>query len=385
MTDGTRDIAIAVFRVAAAGGQERHALRLAEALLARGHSVTLYTTAAGAVPEGVTVRLIAPRGLSNHGRLVAFQDDLAGSAGGRHDILVGFQKMGGLDVLFCGDWCFADRRLSPFARILPRYRTLAALERACCGAGAGAAATLLMLAEPQAQSYRDAYPTAAARITILPPTLDRRRVVEDIAPERRAAARRALGLSDSEMAWFWLALQPKVKGLDRVIRALALSPGAKLFACGTETGSRAMRAALALARQLGCADRIVTPGVLDEAALGQHFLAADLLVHPARLDVTGTVIVEALGAGLPVIVTANCGYAHHVVAAGAGVVVPADAAPQAIAAAAAVDPATRENWSRAAQAYVRGTDLTRGVDEAAAIIARQAAGGARARAKRTVR
>ena len=49
--------------------------------------------------------------------------------------------------------------------------------------------------------------------------------------------------------------------------------------------------------------------------------AADVLVHPARYDTTGTVILEAIVNGLPVITTAACGYARHVDTAGAGIVV----------------------------------------------------------------
>lgn len=365
MRAGGRDIAIAVFRVAAAGGLERHALRLGEALVARGHGVTIYTTAAGAVPQGVSVRLIKRRGMSNHGRLAAFQHDLAKAAHGRHDILVGFQKMAGLDILFCCDWCFVDRRVSPLVRLLPRYRTMAALEQACCSDGSNT--KLLMLAEPQAQAYREAYGMSADHITVLPPTLDRRRVVDEASAPKRAA-RESLGLAKNQAAWLWIGLQPHVKGLDRVIRALAQVPDARLFACGADTSRRPMRAVMAVARKLGCADRIATPGSLSDADLERHFVACDLLVHPARLDVTGTVIVEALGAGLPVIVTDNCGYAPHVSAAGAGVVLPRDATPERIATAASANAATRQAWSDAARAYVRKADLTSGIAMAAAII-----------------
>lgn len=366
MTAGRLDIAIAVYRLAAAGGLERHALRLGEALVARGHDVTIYTTAAGAVPDSIATTLIARRGMSNHGRLAAFQNDLARTAHGRHDLLVGFQKMAGLDILFCCDWCFVDRTVSPLARLLPRYRTMAALEEACCATRS--TTKLLMLAEPQAQAYREAYGMAADRVSVLPPTLDRRRVMEAVSASQRAGARASLGLTEGQTAWLWIGLQPHVKGLDRVIRALALAPDAKLFACGADTSRRPMRAAMALARKLGCADRVATPGSLSDADLAQHFVACDLLVHPARLDVTGTVIVEALGAGLPVIVTDNCGYAPHVSAAGAGVVLPRDATPEQIAAAASVDAATRQAWSDAARAYVRKADLTSGIAVAANII-----------------
>lgn len=368
---GALDIAIAAYRLAAAGGLERHALRLAEALLARGHAVTLYTTEAGSTPHGATVALIERRGLSNQGRLTAFARDLGAAAKGRHDVIVGFQKMAGLDTLFCCDWCFADRHISFFMRFMPRYRMMADLEAACFGPRAKT--SLLMLAEPQAEAYRRSYPGCADRMVVLPPTLDARRMVAGIDPEARLAARRALGLTEEQTAWFWLGLQPRVKGLDRAIEALARAPDARLLACGTDPTKRLARECMALARRLGCADRVTMPGSLGEEDLRRHFLAADVLIHPARLDVTGTVIVEALGAGLPVIVTDNCGYAPHVAASGAGIVVGRDAPAAEIAAAAAVDAQTRQRWSRAALDYVRTADLTGGIPAAVAHIEAQGA------------
>ncbi|MCH8258281.1 MAG: glycosyltransferase, partial [Proteobacteria bacterium] len=50
----------------------------------------------------------------------------------------------------------------------------------------------------------------------------------------------------------------------------------------------------------------------------RFLLAADLLVHPAYVENTGTVILEAIVSGLPVLATAVCGYANHVTDARAG-------------------------------------------------------------------
>ena len=49
-------------------------------------------------------------------------------------------------------------------------------------------------------------------------------------------------------------------------------------------------------------------------------IAADLLVHPAYSENTGTILLEALTVGLPVLTTDVCGFAFHIVKAQAGVV-----------------------------------------------------------------
>jgi UDP-glucose:(heptosyl)LPS alpha-1,3-glucosyltransferase len=56
------------------------------------------------------------------------------------------------------------------------------------------------------------------------------------------------------------------------------------------------------------------------ADVPDFLLAADLLLHPARKENTGTVILEAMVAGLPMLVTDVCGYAKYVTQSGAGVV-----------------------------------------------------------------
>ena len=49
-------------------------------------------------------------------------------------------------------------------------------------------------------------------------------------------------------------------------------------------------------------------------------LAADLLLHPAYHENTGTILLEALVSGLPILTTDVCGYAHYVQEAKAGCV-----------------------------------------------------------------
>lgn len=52
-------------------------------------------------------------------------------------------------------------------------------------------------------------------------------------------------------------------------------------------------------------------------------VGADVFAHPARSELAGLVLIEAMTAGLPVLVTDVCGYAPHIAQADAGVVLPA--------------------------------------------------------------
>jgi len=141
--------------------------------------------------------------------------------------------------------------------------------------------------------------------------------------ELRNSARARFSVSDAARAWLWLGLQPHIKGLDRAVEALASVPDAVLMIAGIAPADRRLIRIERQAARLGVADRIRWLGYLTGDALFAAFAAADALAHPARVDVTAAVILEALINGLPVVATAECGFASHVEAAKAGKIVPA--------------------------------------------------------------
>lgn len=166
-----RRIALAVFRLAPAGGLEQHALRLAAILARRGARVTMVTTRPPAgTPPDVEVELVASRGRSNHGRLAAFAEDAARAVAGRFDRTVACHAIPGFDAIFCAD----PSRAGPqgVRRWLPRYRAYAALERAALAGGDG---PVLMLSSAQLDAFAANHPAAVPRLRLLPPTVDRLR------------------------------------------------------------------------------------------------------------------------------------------------------------------------------------------------------------------
>jgi UDP-glucose:(heptosyl)LPS alpha-1,3-glucosyltransferase len=360
-----RRIALAVFRLTPAGGLEQHALRLAAILAQRGAAVTMITTRAPAAtaPASVTVELIASRGSTNHGRLAAFAEDAARSAAGRFDRTVAFHAVPGFDAIFCAD---PSRAAPPDVRgWLPRYRTYAELERRALASGAG---PVMMLSSAQLDGFAANHPAARQRLTLLPPTVDRLRADPAAAtPEAKAAARRKMALGEGPV-WLWMGLQPKTKGLDRVLRALPAAWEARLLVCGLDPASRVGADALRLASRLGVEDRVSWLGFVSDAALGEAMAAADLLVHPSRADVTGTVILEAMASGVPVITTSVCGYGEHVVHACAGVVLAEPFEAADFDRALAQTPETLARWSANALAYAGRGELYSGLERAADLI-----------------
>jgi UDP-glucose:(heptosyl)LPS alpha-1,3-glucosyltransferase len=188
-------------------------------------------------------------------------------------------------------------------------------------ARAAAVSGAAALTNAAAASYRRYWGLDAERFTVMPPGLDDTRRQPDLRePSRRDALRAALGIARDQPLWLWIGAQPRTKGLDRVLKALATQPDAVLLAVGV-TGDKGDGASAAgQARRLRVGARVRFLGFREDVT--NLLAAADVLVHPARLDVSGQVILEALVNGLPSIVSGCCGYAEHVQAAGSGIVLP---------------------------------------------------------------
>jgi glycosyltransferase involved in cell wall biosynthesis len=151
---------------------------------------------------------------------------------------------------------------------------------------------------------------------------DASREAELAAPVRAALGRRPLLLFLGRVSW--------KKGLDRLIRALALVPGATLAVAGNdEEGYRATL--MRLAGEAGVAERVLHLGPVRGADKAALLDGADLLLLTSYSENFGNVVLEAMAAGLPVVVTPEVGLAATVRESGAGVVCDGD--PPTLAAA----------------------------------------------------
>lgn len=319
------DVWIALYRYFPHGGLQRDALRTAAALAGAGHQVTM-VCAAWDEPEddglraGVERRVLGVRGATNHRRMENFGRALvAAHRDAGAPFLLGFDKLPGLDAYFTADVCFTARvrrTRSPLHRLTPRYRTFARLEGAVFGSSAHAA--IFSLAPRVERDYRAEYGTPESRFIPLPPGVSPDRRAPEDAEQVRADTRAKHGLAADAIALLFVGANFTQKGLDRALAGVASLPvalreRARLLVAGPgdilHFGSRALSMGL---------DSVTTflSGTDEIPALLQ---AADILVHPARVENTGTVLVEAITAGLPVLCSGECGYALHVQASGAGV------------------------------------------------------------------
>lgn len=313
-------LAFCLYKYFPHSGLARDMRRIAAEAARRGHQVDIFAAGwRGERPGDATVTVLDAGGFSNHGRAERFVRHLTPRLrDAAYDAVVGFNKMPGLDFYFAADGCFAARARRQRPRLYeltPRYRGYRRLESAVFGPGSRT--RILLLSEQSRLDYLAFYATAEERVRLLPPILDRTHRAARLDPERRTAVRAALGAGDDDILLLQVGSGFHTKGVDRTLRALAALP---------ETERRRTRLAIAgrgkpgryqtLAAKLGVGDRVAFLGGRDDVP--DLLRAADLLIHPARLESAGAALLEALAAGLPVITTSHCGYAHHVRDAKAG-------------------------------------------------------------------
>ena len=132
---------------------------------------------------------------------------------------------------------------------------------------------------------------------------------------------------------FLSRLHPK-KGLNALIEAMpslvASNPGAHLFIAGSGTKSYEDRLRRRVER-LGLGRCVSFTGLLSGAAKWSAMAAADVFVLPSRQENFGLAVVEAMQAGLPVVVSRGVNIHPQIATADAGVVLGTEIDPEALA------------------------------------------------------
>jgi UDP-glucose:(heptosyl)LPS alpha-1,3-glucosyltransferase len=318
--------AFVIFKYFPYGGVQRDMLRIARECAARGHDVKIYTGQwHGDRPENkIEVACLPFSGLLNHQRhqqlINAIHQQIQID---QPDLVVGFNRMPGLDAYYAADPCFIERAHSErgwLYRLSGRYRFFAAAEMAVMRADSDC--RILLLSPREKEIFQRWYHTPDQRFHLLPPSIP----TQSFALIDRAGARARLlaefGLPADASILLMVGSAFVRKGLDRAIRGLAALPETTrsntwLLAVGEDKAAPMMR----IAAKLGVSERVII-AEQGRPDIPQLMKAADLLVHPARSELAGIVLIEAMTAGLPVLVTEVCGYASHVAAAGAGLVLP---------------------------------------------------------------
>ena len=320
-------IAFCLFKYFPYRGLQRDFLKIAKEAQRRGHLIRVYVQSwEGPKPSGFDIVQVETKSLTNHGQgeeYVSFVHKHLNS----HpvDVVVGFNKMPGLDVYYAADVCYEEKVkrqkkgiIGWLYRLTKRYKHFSKYEHETFGSGG--CPRLLMLSAVEMKYFQENYGTAQERFFLLPPGIEKDRKYSALSDSLRQKVRIAHNIKSDQFVILQLGSDFKLKGVDRSLKAIASLPEniknrVVFWIVGNDRPDFYKRLATTLnlktsqVQFLGARDDI--PAILA---------ASDLLLHPSYSESAGMAILEALVAGLPVITSGVCGYAHYVEKAKSGLV-----------------------------------------------------------------
>lgn len=314
-------LAFVLFNYHPYGGLQRDCWKLAEKCLQAGFEVDILTRSwQGEHLPGANIIILSVNAWQNHVANQRFINKALGYIGNhQYECVIGFNKMSGLDIYYAADPCLATKlqQRSWLLKLLPRYRNLLKQEQAIFSPDKKT--EVLCISPRERQHFIDYYHTETQRLHCLPPGINKKLADISLSDTEKLTLKQQLGVEPQDNIILLVGSGFRTKGLDRAIYALSALPEAikrntKLLVVGKDDP----RSFKQLAKKLGVEKHIVFTGPRSDVGAIYHI--AKGLIHPAYSENTGTVLLEAMVCGLPVIVTVNCGYAHYILDAKAGLV-----------------------------------------------------------------
>ncbi len=179
--------------------------------------------------------------------------------------------------------------------------------------------------------------------------------------EHRREIRRQLGVLPQSLLLLCVAHNFKLKGVGRLIEALALVRRGRSAHAGDTyaviVGRDNPAGFQKLAEAHGVADRVFFTGPTQR--IGAFFHACDVLIHPTYYDPCSRVVLEAMSAGLPAITTRFNGASEKIAEGGNGFVIeaPDDVAALADRIERLADDAVRQAFAARAPEAISGATM----------------------------
>lgn len=286
------------------GGAERVLATFAAWLEARGHEVLAFALE-GPRPGDTAPGTFIPvrtHGWTRSSREFRLARALSESAREMNcDVTVGVRHLSRVDLLWPHGGSHAATLRALGKRALGRHRAFLKLENQAVADGG--ARRVICVSELVRQEMLDFYPSSAGRLALVPNGLDESRF-EGV--DRESARRELLAASGGpgrQPIVTFVGRNPQLKGLPLLFKALARLRERpwRMVVAGPSDAERWRRRGV---KVLGEGARLHVAADMDPLTLAA---GSDLLVLPSKRESCGLVVLEALAAGTPVLVSSAVG------------------------------------------------------------------------------
>ena len=311
-----KKIALILFNYFPYGGLQRDFYSIATELKSRGFDLKVYTsTWDGDNPEDFKIIEIGTSGLTNHSRNINFYNKLQKVLKiFSPDLLLGFNKIPGLDFYFAADTCikYKTRTAKPwFYKFIPRYKKSIEYEEEVFGIHSKT--NIFLLNEKQEKEFIYEYKTPKERLKIIPPG-----ILYGWDKGESVNVKSSLGLDVETKILLFVGSDFKRKGLDRAIRSLnSLRSNAESY-CLLVAGKDNKNFYKKEISKMKMEKEVIFLGPVDN--IGLLMQEADVLLHPAKEEAAGNVIIEAMLSSLPILTCEAVGFSDLVKKYGSGYV-----------------------------------------------------------------
>jgi UDP-glucose:(heptosyl)LPS alpha-1,3-glucosyltransferase len=172
----------------------------------------------------------------------------------------------------------------------------------------GASSVFLPVSSIAMDAFRSEYKILPGKWRPLHPGVDFERFSSPPVEACRAEIRARHGIREEDFLVLFVGMNFEVKGLDTVIRALSIAkssaPGASIRLLVVGRGNERKYSEMAAAHGVG--DSVVFAGTRSKG-LERYYRAADCFAMLSSFDTFGMVVLEAMAAGLPVIISSGVG------------------------------------------------------------------------------
>jgi UDP-glucose:(heptosyl)LPS alpha-1,3-glucosyltransferase len=145
------------------------------------------------------------------------------------------------------------------------------------------------------------------RVAVINPGVDLNDYIPPDKDSVRNNIRRELGINVAEPVIIFAAMNFEIKGLDDVLFSLAkLKAQNKKFKL-IVVGKGNIKKYTKLAKYVRIVSDVIFTGLLNREKLRRLYMAGDIYIMLSKFDTFGLVVLEAMAAGLPVIISKNVG------------------------------------------------------------------------------